>query len=100
MVNIAERHQFILNRLQKEGNADVSSQIKKGYALATGQAITENELSILMNLYKSALEKFSRDKDKTCEMIGVNDEHNNPETAALVIVANAMLNLDEFITKN
>ena len=28
-------------------------------------------------------------------MMGVNNEHNNPETAALVVVANAMLNLDE-----
>jgi hypothetical protein len=33
-------------------------------------------------------------------MIGVMDEHNNPETAALVVVANAMLNLDEWITRN
>ena len=33
-------------------------------------------------------------------MIGLMNEHNNPETAALVVVANAMLNLDEVITKN
>jgi hypothetical protein len=33
-------------------------------------------------------------------MIGVDDEHNNPETAAMVVVANAILNLDEVITKN
>ncbi len=36
----------------------------------------------------------------TCEMMGVDNEHNNPETAALVVVANAMLNLDELVTKN
>ena len=40
------------------------------------------------------------DANKTCEMIGLQDEHNNPETAALVVVANAILNLDELITKN
>jgi hypothetical protein len=28
------------------------------------------------------------------------DEYNNPETAALIVTANAMLNLDELITKN
>jgi hypothetical protein len=33
-------------------------------------------------------------------MIGVNDEHNNPETAAMVVVANAILNLDEIITRS
>jgi hypothetical protein len=32
-------------------------------------------------------------------MIGVNDEHNNPETAAMVVVCNAILNLDEVVTK-
>jgi hypothetical protein len=31
-------------RLQKEVNADAGAQIKKGYELATGHAITENEL--------------------------------------------------------
>ena len=40
------------------------------------------------------------DKDKTCGMIGEMNEHNNPETAALVVVANAMMNMDELITKN
>jgi hypothetical protein len=33
-------------------------------------------------------------------MIGVQDEHNNAETAAMVVVTNAILNLDEVITKN
>jgi hypothetical protein len=33
-------------------------------------------------------------------MIGENNQHNNPETAALVVVANALLNLDEAITRN
>jgi hypothetical protein len=34
-------------------------------------------------------------------MIGeVNPQHTNPETAALVVVANAMFNLDEAVTKN
>jgi hypothetical protein len=33
-------------------------------------------------------------------MIGVNDEHNNPETAAMIVVANAILNLDEIITRS
>ena len=86
-------------RLQKEANADVAGQIKKGYELATGHAITENDLAVLLGLYKTALEKFSKNKEKTCEMIGMNDEHNNPETAALMVVTNAIMNLDEVVTK-
>ena len=86
-------------RLQKEVNGDIDGQIKKGYGLTTGHAIDEKELSILLNLYNNALTKFKADKDKTCEMIGLNNEHNNPETAALVVVCNAILNLDEVLTK-
>jgi hypothetical protein len=33
-------------------------------------------------------------------MVGLNNEHNNPFDAALVVVANAMLNMDEVIMKN
>src|SRR5436190_793425 len=86
-------------RLQKETGKNVNDQIKRGYELATGHAIDEQDLSILEELYKNALEKFNRDKDKACEMIGVNDEHNDPETAAMVVVCNAILNLDEVVTK-
>jgi hypothetical protein len=53
-----------------------------------------------MNLYQQALQQFKKDATKTCEMIGANREHNTPEKAALIVVANAMLNLDEFVTKN
>ena len=86
-------------RLQKDVNANVDGQIKKGYELATGHAITEKDLLILKDLYKDALTKFDADKEMACEMIGLNNEHNNPETAALVVVCNAILNLDEVITK-
>ena len=86
-------------RLQKEANTNVDAQIKRGYEIATGHSIDVNELSVLSALYKTALEKFSKDKEKTCEMVGINDEHNNPETAALVVICNAILNLDEVVTK-
>jgi hypothetical protein len=33
-------------------------------------------------------------------MIGVMDKNNIPETAARGVVANAMLNLDEWLNKN
>ena len=79
---------------------DVKQEISKGYELALYKPISIDKLSVLMKLYNESLQKFKKDKDKTCEMIGVDDKHNNPETAALVVVANAMLNLDEVITKN
>jgi len=87
-------------RMKKEGGNSVPQQISKGYELAMYKTITLSKLKVLEKLYAEALQKFRNDKNKTCEMIGLINEHNNPETAALVVVANAMLNLDEVITKN
>jgi uncharacterized protein DUF1553/uncharacterized protein DUF1549/cytochrome c len=87
-------------RMIAVGGKDVRKEISAGYEIAANKPITENKLTVLERLYNEAFDKLKNDKDKTCDMIGVMDEHNNPETAALVVVANAMLNLDEFITKN
>ena len=86
--------------MKKEGGKNVKAQISKGYELALYKPITAGKLAAFEKLYEQALKKFQHDKDKTCEMIGFLNEHNNPETAALVVVANAMLNLDEIVTKN
>jgi hypothetical protein len=87
-------------RMQKEAGNNVVNQIKKGYELALYKPISQEKLNVLKRLYDEALQRFKADPNETCEIIGVMDEHNNPETAALVVVANAMLNLDELITKN
>jgi len=87
-------------RMQREGGKDIVEQISKGYYIALHKTITPASLQTLKKLYDQAFTKLENDKDKTCEMIGIMDMHNNPETAALVVVANAMLNLDELITKN
>jgi hypothetical protein len=84
----------------QEIGTDLKQQINKGYELALYRPITPDKLAVLIKLYNESLQKFKKDKDRTCEMIGEDNEHNNPETAALVVVANAMLNLDEVITKN
>jgi hypothetical protein len=86
--------------MQKLSPGNVQQQISKGYEQALYKPMAEGKLQAMMKLYNTALQKYRNDQDKTCEMIGVMDEHNNPETAALVVVANAMLNLDELITKN
>ena len=86
--------------MQKLAGKNVKQQISKGYERVMYKQISSVKLSVLEKLYNESLQKFKKDKDKTCEMIGVNDHHNNPETAALVVVANAMMNLDEVITKN
>jgi hypothetical protein len=87
-------------RMQVEANNDVSKQISKGYEMLMYKKVSAEKLQALKKLYDEAYVKMKNDSDKTCEIIGEANEHDNPETAALVIVANAMLNLDEVITKN
>jgi hypothetical protein len=95
----AARH--LAYRMQGESNQkDIAAQISKGYELLFYKSIQPGKLHALQHLYLTAYKTYQTDKDKQCEMIGVDDNHNNAETAALVVVANALLNLDEAITKS
>jgi hypothetical protein len=87
-------------RLKKVAGNKLKDQIKMGYEQATGKPIDTQKYTILEKLYNEALTKFRGDKNKTREITGMQNEHNSPETAALVVVANAIFNLDEVITKN
>lgn len=79
---------------------DVKTQISKGFTMATYQQINDKSLNALVNLYNKALVQFKGNNDKICEMTGGMGKHSNAVTAALIVVANAMLNLDEVVTKN
>jgi hypothetical protein len=86
--------------LQRETGGNIPLEISLGYERMMYKPITAARLTALEKLYDESLNHFKNEKDKTCEMIGEMNEYNNPETAALVVVTNAMLNLDEWITKN
>jgi hypothetical protein len=62
--------------------------------------ISEKKLRALTELYATAISKYTNDEKAAQEMIGLNNKPTSPETAALVVVANAMLNLDEWVNKN
>ncbi len=91
---------YFAYRMQRLGGIDVKKQLQKGYEAMMYKPVPEIKFNALFELYNKALVKFKDDTNATCEIIGVNDENNKPETAALVVVANAMLNLDEWVNKN
>ncbi|HEX5151288.1 MAG TPA: DUF1553 domain-containing protein [Parafilimonas sp.] len=96
----AARHFAFRMQQQTPGN-NVPLLISKGYEDMMYKPIEKTKLSALENLYNTAYTQFKNDAAKTCEMVGgMNTENTSPETAALVVVANAMLNLDEVVTKN
>jgi Protein of unknown function (DUF1553)/Protein of unknown function (DUF1549)/Planctomycete cytochrome C len=91
---------YFAYRLQREAGPDLKQMISRGYMLAMGDTISPGKLAALEKLYYQALPGFVGDKEKICGMIGIMNENNKPETAALIVVTNAILNLDEFVTKN
>jgi len=87
-------------RMQSETGNNLQQQISKGYELMLYKPITPGKLQSLTKLYNEALTRFKSNKEEACKTNGGVNEHNTPETAALIIVANAMMNLDEVVTKN
>lgn len=82
-------------RMVKEGGGLPRDQIKYGYKLMMYKDISDEKLAILVDFYQSM-------KDDNGLMIKANYDKSIKEKhfSAMTIVANTMLNLDEFIVKN
>ena len=93
-----ETAQWFAYRMQSLGGNDVQKHISKGYELALYKMISPEKLKVFEKLYNTALQKFQSDEYKMICMAG--NKKQNAATAALVVVAGAMMNLDELITKN
>jgi Protein of unknown function (DUF1553)/Protein of unknown function (DUF1549)/Planctomycete cytochrome C len=75
-------------------------QIIKMFEIATERNISQPKLQILLKLYQKSLFEYKakpKEVDKICKGIKID---NKAEFAALAIVANAILNLDEILTKS
>ncbi len=73
-----------------------AEQIKAGYRLAMVKDIDIEKLQALQRLYDEALQHFKQQPEAAQEMVG----EGEVTLAALATVANAIMNLDEFITKS
>ena len=88
-------------QLMQEKNTTINQKISKGYQIATGIPIQANKTKVLENLYLTTLQQIANDQKRVTKMIAdsaINQQKK--ELAALAVVTNAILNLDEVITKN
>lgn len=76
----------------------VEKGISIGYKKATFSEINSEKLEVLKNLYNQALEEFETQNEFQENFAGL-QEKPTKKLAALTIVANAIMNLDEFLTK-
>ncbi len=87
-------------RMKKQAGPNIDAQILKGYEWMMYKEMPAEKLKLFVDLYQEALKEFKNDDNKTLAMIGEKNEHTDASTAALVVVANALMNLDEVIMKN
>ncbi|SNY91966.1 PSD1 and planctomycete cytochrome C domain-containing protein [Flagellimonas pacifica] len=77
---------------------NVEEQLAYGYERATLSKIAPKKLNALKELYAISVEEFKTDKDSLTQFLHF-DANPTAELAALTVVANAIMNLDEFLTK-
>lgn len=88
-------------QLLPAAGADVGQAIEKGYHRATGSNINVLKKQALVDLFSSSLQRISAEPERLKQLLS--DSSNQPhakQLAALAIVTNSILNLDEVITKN
>ncbi len=77
---------------------EVDKGISKGYEKATFSPITPEKLEALKDLYEASLSEFDS-KEAISSNFFTLKEPPTPKQAALTVVANAIMNLDEFLSK-
>jgi hypothetical protein len=77
---------------------DPVSQVKTGYMSAVCKEPSEEKIALLMELYDEAMQHFS-EVPEAAQKLTAADDGAVQELAGLTVVANAIMNLDEFITK-
>jgi Protein of unknown function (DUF1553)/Protein of unknown function (DUF1549)/Planctomycete cytochrome C len=78
----------------KEAGKAPEEQIAHGLQRALIRPAKLEEVAVLKELYSARLEHYTQHPDEAKKLAG------DPELAALTAVANVILNLDEFLTKN
>ena len=86
---------FAINMMGKGKNP--VEQIKAGYKTLLVSDMPENKVVVFNALYDHALQRYSADNEATKTLTA--SEEATPELAAMTVIANAMLNLDEVIMK-
>ena len=89
----------LAKKMVAEAPNDPKTSIAFGYRKLVWTEISESKLETMASLYEEGLKSFQAEPKLLNNFFGVQDEEVSPEEAAMSLVANALLNLDEFLTK-
>ena len=92
---IVAARSFASNMMQN--GTTPQEQIKAGYKKLMIRDLPPKKLDVLYGLYQDALKEFGSNEDAVFKLTA--DKSKAKQLAAMTVVANAMLNLDEVLTK-
>ncbi len=87
-------------KLNAEKNGTATDKIAAGYYNMFYKTISKQKLHVLDDLYNKALIEFEKNSTAASELMGDKKKKVLPKDAAMTVVANAMMNLDEWVNKN
>jgi len=92
----------LARRMMEAGSGDVSRAIRSGYRYTMQRLLPYDKLVALEKLYREAHAQYLEQPDAAGKLIGMfSDKAEEDATmAAYTAVANALLNLDDFLTKS
>lgn len=101
---LAEASRFLAERMFKEGGADLDAQLAFLFRTLTSRAARPAELAVLKKAYQEQHDIFSKQQQETLKLLMVGDKASDPaippaQLAAGAMVASALLNHDETITR-
>jgi mono/diheme cytochrome c family protein len=92
-------------RMSSEGGNSPTSRVQYGYRLATARIPSKTEAETILSFYEHQLASFAANPKESAKVLGLTGEETAAdgtglsEQAALTMVANVLLNLDEAVTK-
>lgn len=88
----------LANRMSTFDPKDIKKCIRHGYQLALGREPDDRSLQLLTDLFRSAEEELYRKDPENMYMVNFK-KPNAADIMPMTVVANAILNIDEFLTK-
>jgi hypothetical protein len=99
-----ESARVFAGNIVRQGGAAFDRQLDWAFARALNRAPGAEERQILKDLYRKSLDRFRASPESAVELLSVGEAPQagdaKPETAAMTLVARAILNLHETITRN
>jgi hypothetical protein len=101
---LVEAARLLAERMVREGGAGADDRLRYGFRIVTSRLPSGEEMGFLSSLYQQELEHFAAHPASATKLLSAGEWKRDetlpaPEVAAYAVVANTLLNLDEFITK-